>query len=75
MDKARFSHVPGHVQVEVAIEEECLKRLHSVKGSKATNLVRTKHRFNLVVRLIAIEYNERLLCYLSFYINLLMSDL
>ena len=25
---------------EVAIEEECLKRLHSVKGRKATNLMR-----------------------------------
>ena len=75
MDEAQFGHVPGDVQVEVAIEEECLKQLHSVKGSKATNLVCTKCRFNLVVRLIAIEYNERLLCYLSFFINLLMSDL
>ena len=43
---------------------------------KATDLVReSKRRFGLVVRLIAIEYNERLLCYLSSYINLLMSDL
>ena len=72
MDKARIGHVPGHMQVESC---ECLKRLHSVKGRKATNLVHTKHRFNLVVRLIAIKYYERLLCYLSSYINLLMSDL
>ena len=75
MDEARFGHVPGHVQVEVAIEEECLKRLHSVKGSKVTNLVRTKRKLNLIVRLIGIKYNKRLLCYLSSYINLLMSDL
>ena len=63
------------MQVEVAIEKECLKQLHSVKGSKVTNLVRTKRRFNLMVKLIAIKYNERLLRYLSSYINLLMLDL
>ena len=75
MDEVRFGHVPGHVQIEVAIEEECFKRLHSVKESKATNLVLIKCRLNLVVKLITIKYNERLLCYLSSYINLLMSDL
>ena len=36
---------------------------------------RVQHRGQLVVRLIAIKYNERLLCYLFSYINLLMSDL
>ena len=43
---------------------------------KITDLVwESKRRFGLVVRLIAIKYNERLLCYLSSYINLLMSNL
>ena len=43
---------------------------------KTADLVReSKRRFGLVVRLIAIKYNERLLCYLSSYINLMMSDL
>ena len=43
---------------------------------KTADLVRElKRRFGLVVRLIAIEYNKRLLCYLSSFINLLMSDL
>ena len=32
-------------------------------------------KFYLVVRLIAIEYNKRLLCYLFSYIHLLISDL
>ena len=31
---------------EVAIEEECLKQLHSIKGRIATILVRTQCRFN-----------------------------
>ena len=39
------------------------------------NFLRIQHRDQLVVRLIAIKYNERLLCYLASYINLLMSDL
>ena len=43
---------------------------------KAADLVReSKRRFGLIVRLIAIEYNERLLCYLSSYTKLLISDL
>ena len=43
---------------------------------KTADLVReSKRRFGLIVRLIAIEYNERLLCYLSSYTSLLMSDL
>ena len=47
---------------KVAIAEECLKRLHSVKGRKATNLVRAKRRFEFVVRLIAIECSRDFLC-------------
>ena len=39
------------------------------------NSSRVQCRGQLIVRLIAIEYNERLLYYLSSYINLLMSDL
>ena len=43
---------------------------------KTADLVReSKRRFELEVRLIVIKYHERLLCYLSFYTNLLMSDL
>ena len=65
--------------------EEVLNRFISVKwvighwGWCAAvwkeNSSRVQHRGQLVVRLIAIKYNERLLYYLSFYINLLMSDL
>ena len=40
---------------EVVIGKECLKRVHSIKERKATNLVRIQRRFNLVVRLIANE--------------------
>ena len=47
-----------------------------LKKGKTADLVReSKRGFGLVVRLIAIKYYERLLCYLSSYINLLMSDL
>ena len=47
-----------------------------LKKYKTADLVReSKRRFGLVVRLIAIKYNERLLYYLSSYINFLMSDL
>ena len=43
---------------------------------KTADLVwESKRRFGLVVRLITIKYNERLLYFLSSYINLLMSDL
>ena len=66
IDKAWFGHVPGHVQVESPIEEECLKWLHSVKGRKATNLVRTKRRFNFVVRLIANKCYKDTFYFLSF---------
>ena len=41
---------------KVAIKEEYLKQLHSIKGKKSTNLVCTQRRFNLVVRLIANKY-------------------
>ena len=50
----------------VAIEGECLKRLHSVKGRKATNLVCAKRRFELVVRLIAKKCYEDTFYFLSF---------
>ena len=50
---------------KVAIVEECLKRLHSVKGRKVTNLVRAKRRFNMVVRLIANKYYMDSFRYLS----------
>ena len=47
-----------------------------LKKYKIADLVReSKRRFRLIVKLIAIEYIERLLCYLSSYINLLMLDL
>ena len=58
-----WSRVRSHARKN-AIEEECFKQLHSIKGRKATHLVRTQRRFNLVVRLIA---NECLLgCILLF---------
>ena len=57
MDKAQFGqvfgHVLGHVQEKLRFEEKCLKWLYSMKGRKATNLVCTQCKFNLVVRLIA----------------------
>ena len=47
-----------------------------LKKCKTADLVwKSKRRFSLVIRLIAIEYNMWLLCYLSSYINLLISDL
>ena len=45
--------MPNHVQKNVTIEEKCFKQLHLVKKKKTANLVCTKYRFNLVVRLIA----------------------
>ena len=39
------------------------------------NSSRVQYKDKLVVRLIAIKYTKRLLCYLSSYINLLMTDL
>ena len=46
------------------------------KKCKTADLVReSKCRFGMEVKLIAIKHNERLLCYLSSYINLLISDL
>ena len=43
---------------------------------KTADLVQeSKHKFGLVVRLITIKFNEKLLCYFSSYVNLLMSDL
>ena len=46
MDKAQFGHVSSHMQEKIAIEEECFKQLHIIKGRKTTNLMRTKYRFN-----------------------------
>ena len=51
---------------KVAIEEECLKQLYSVEGRKATNLERTKRRFNLVVKLIANKCYKDTFYFLSF---------
>ena len=47
-----------------------------LKKYKTADLVgESKHRFELVVRLIAIKYYEELLYYLSLYINFLILEL
>ena len=51
---------------KVAIEKKCLKQLHSVKEREVTNLVFTKRRFNLIVRLITNRYYENKFHFLSF---------
>ena len=50
---------------KVAIEEEYLKRLHSVKGRKATNLVRVNVSSILVLKLIANKCYEDIFYFLS----------
>ena len=47
------------------MEKEYLKRLHSIKGRKAINLIHTKRQFILVVKLIA---NKCLLEYILLFI-------
>ena len=71
MDEAQVwlragSRAGSHAGGRVTIEEKCLKRLHSVKGRKATNLVHAKRRFDLVIRLIANECYEGTFYFLSF---------
>ena len=48
----------------------------NLEKCKIANLIQeSKRKFGLVVRLIDIKYYEKLLCYLSSYINFLISDL
>ena len=50
-------------------------KINRKRGVDDKKLFESKRRGRLVVRLKAIKYYKRLLCYLSFYINLLISDL
>ena len=85
MDKAQLSITWRNYVIKVAelwrgaqsiyLSQVGYRSLRVIYNGLKKNFLRVQCKGQLVIRLIAIEYNERLLCYLSSYIHLLMSDL